>query len=80
MFRMSLWAEHLKTWEETFREPESLECTQRVNAMSWENWRKYNYDYYNLPKETLPDGHLLRYPIQVTSISPFQYLHYNDTG
>jgi len=65
MFRMSLWAEHLKTWEEIFREPESLECTQRVNAMSWENWQKYNYDYYELPKETLPDGHLLRYPIQV---------------
>ena len=28
MFRMGLWAEHLKTWEETFRFPGTLECTQ----------------------------------------------------
>ena len=28
MFRMSLWAEHLKTWEESFRFPGTLECTQ----------------------------------------------------
>ena len=25
---MSLWAEHLKTWEESFRFPGTLECTQ----------------------------------------------------
>ena len=28
MFRMGLWAEHLKTWEEAFRFPGTLECTQ----------------------------------------------------
>ena len=28
MFRMGLWAEHLKTWEETFRFPGTRECTQ----------------------------------------------------
>ena len=28
MFRMGLWAEHLKTWEESFRFPGTLECTQ----------------------------------------------------
>ena len=35
MFRMSLWAEHLKTWEEQFRFPGTLDCTARVKEMCW---------------------------------------------
>ena len=30
-----------------------------------DNWRSYNYEKYDLPKDTLP-GQLLLYPIQVT--------------
>jgi phospholipase D1/2 len=65
MFRMSLWAEHLKTWEETFRFPGTLECTQRVKEMCHFNWKSYNFDSYNLPQDPPPPGNLLMYPINV---------------
>ena len=35
MFRMSLWAAHLKTWEEIFRFPGTLDCTHRIKEMAW---------------------------------------------
>jgi len=65
MFRMGLWAEHLKTWEEAFRFPGTLECTQRVKEMASFNWQSYNFDTYNLPQDPAPPGNLLLYPIQV---------------
>jgi len=65
MFRMSLWAEHLRTWEEGFRFPGTLDCTARVKEMCWYNWQSYNFEKYGLPQEQLPPGQLLLYPIQV---------------
>lgn len=65
MFRMSLWAEHLKTWEEIFRFPGTLDCTQRVKEMCSYNWKSYNFEEYGLPQDPPPPGHLLLYPIQV---------------
>lgn len=65
MFRMSLWAEHLKTWEEIFRFPGTLDCTQRVKEMCSYNWQSYNYEAYGLPQDVPPPGHLLLYPVQV---------------
>jgi len=65
MFRMSLWAEHLKTWEEQFRFPGTLDCTARIKEMCWYNWQSYNFEKYGLPQEQLPPGQLLLYPIQV---------------
>jgi len=65
MFRMSLWAEHLRTWEEQFRFPGTLDCTARVKEMSWYNWQSYNFEKYGLPQEQLPPGQLLLYPVQV---------------
>jgi len=62
---MGLWAEHLKTWEEAFRFPGTLECTQRVKEMASFNWQSYNFDTYNLPQDPAPPGNLLLYPIQV---------------
>ena len=35
MFRMSLWAAHLKTWEEIFQFPGTLDCTHRIKEMAW---------------------------------------------
>lgn len=67
MFRMGLWAEHLKTWEELFRFPGTLECTKRIKDMCWYNWQSYNYEKYNLPQNQLPPGQLVLYPIQVES-------------
>ena len=68
MFRMSLWAEHLKTWEDTFRFPGTLECTRRVKEMCSYNWKSYNFEAYGIPQDPPPPGHLLLYPIQVNSI------------
>merc|ERR1719342_974137 len=65
MFRMSLWAEHLRTWEEGFRFPGTLNCTKRVKELCWANWRSYNYDKYDLPVDEEPLGQLLTYPIEV---------------
>jgi len=65
MFRMGLWAEHLKTWEESFRFPGTLECTQRVKEMCDFNWKSYNFDVYGLDQMEPPPGHLLLYPVQV---------------
>ena len=73
MFRMSLWAEHLKTWEDTFRFPGTLECTRRVKEMCSYNWKSYNFEAYGIPQDPPPPGHLLLYPIQV---NPFMALKY----
>jgi len=66
MFRMTLWAEHLRTWEESFRYPGTLDTTARIKEMCWFNWQSYNFDKYGLPQETTPPGQLLLYPIQVS--------------
>jgi len=65
MFRMSLWAAHLKTWEEIFRFPGTLDCTHRIKEMAWHNWQSYNFDAYGLPQESPPPGKMLLYPIEV---------------
>ena len=65
MFRMGLWAEHLKTWEEVFRFPSTLECTQRVKEMCKYNWESYNFEVYGMDQMEAPPGHLLLYPVQV---------------
>ncbi|CAL5324229.1 unnamed protein product [Camellia sinensis] len=58
--RMSLWAEHLGTIEECFKEPESLECVKRVNHVAEDNWKKYTDSNF-----TPLQGHLLKYPVHV---------------
>ncbi|KAL7255616.1 hypothetical protein ACSBR1_009701 [Camellia fascicularis] len=58
--RMSLWAEHLGTIEECFKEPESLECVKRVNQVAEDNWKKYTDSNF-----TPLQGHLLKYPVHI---------------
>ncbi|CAM8997427.1 unnamed protein product [Rhodiola kirilowii] len=61
-YRMSLWAEHLETLDDCFQEPWSLECIRHVNGIAQDNWQKY------VAKEHLQmRGHLMQYPIQVSS-------------
>ncbi|KAG0497352.1 hypothetical protein HPP92_002043 [Vanilla planifolia] len=59
-YRMSLWAEHLGQLEESFREPESLECVRRINELAEDNWKTYV-----APQVKEMNGHLMRYPIKV---------------
>jgi phospholipase D1/2 len=59
-YRMSLWAEHLGTVEECFRQPESEKCVRRVNQMADDNWASYV-----APNNVESRGHLMRYPVKV---------------
>ncbi|XWS70696.1 hypothetical protein CRYUN_Cryun03dG0069300 [Craigia yunnanensis] len=59
--RMALWYEHLGKLDNSFLQPESLECVRRLNQIADEYWDLYACDTldYDLP------GHLLSYPIRV---------------
>lgn len=59
-YRMSLWAEQLGTLEKAYKEPETLECVNRVNKIAENNWKRYTAESF-----TTLQGHLLRYPLQM---------------
>ncbi|MED6193557.1 Phospholipase D [Stylosanthes scabra] len=61
-FRMSLWYEHLGIHDDTFLNPESKECINKVKHLGEKYWNlDSNKDSVNLP------GHLLRYPIEISA-------------
>ncbi|XP_023545432.1 phospholipase D delta-like [Cucurbita pepo subsp. pepo] len=60
-YRMSLWAEHLGNIDSCFKEPESLVCVKAVNKIAEDNWKKYTAEEFK-PLQ----GHLLKYPIDVS--------------
>ncbi|XP_058113297.1 phospholipase D alpha 1-like [Magnolia sinica] len=62
-FRMELWYEHLGMIDETFRQPQSVECVRKVNKVADKYWDLYVSE--SLDRD-LP-GHLVSYPIGVTS-------------
>jgi len=66
VFRMKLWAEHLRHWEELFRVPGTLDCTRKIKEYTDHNWKLYNYEKYGQPQEIIPPGQLLTYPIEVS--------------
>lgn len=76
---MSLWAEHLGMLDETFEEPERLECVRKVNDIADNNWRTYVSEELSLLQ-----GHLLKYPVQVDSDGKISSLpdceNFPDTG
>lgn len=61
-YRMSLWAEHLGTIHDCFKEPESLECVESVNKIAEDNWKKFTDDDFK-PLQ----GHIMKYPIKVNA-------------
>ncbi|KAI5402755.1 hypothetical protein KIW84_050382 [Lathyrus oleraceus] len=61
-YRMSLWAEHLGTIHDCFKEPESLECVETVNKIAEQNWKNFTADDYK-PLQ----GHIMKYPIKVNA-------------
>eukprot|EP00096_Caligus_rogercresseyi_P009417 TRINITY_DN3199_c1_g2_i1.p1 TRINITY_DN3199_c1_g2~~TRINITY_DN3199_c1_g2_i1.p1 ORF type:complete len:793 (-),score=244.59 TRINITY_DN3199_c1_g2_i1:864-3242(-) len=60
MFRMALWNEHLRTREDVFVNPGTLECVQRVKEMVLHNWNTYRGEAL---QET--PGQLLAYPLNI---------------
>lgn len=61
-YRMSLWAEHLGQLDDSFREPHSIECVQRVNHIAHQNWLTFVAD-----DNKDMTGHLMTYPLHVTA-------------
>uniref|UniRef100_A0A2P2MLG3 Phospholipase D n=1 Tax=Rhizophora mucronata TaxID=61149 RepID=A0A2P2MLG3_RHIMU len=61
-FRMALWYEHLGMLDDTFLEPESEECIQKVNQIADKYWDLFSRETV---EHDLP-GHLLHYPIEVS--------------
>ncbi|KAA8528785.1 hypothetical protein F0562_036140 [Nyssa sinensis] len=59
-YRMSLWAEHLGKIDNSFKEPESLDCVESVNKIAEDNWKKFTAEDF-----TPLQGHLLKYPVEV---------------
>ncbi|KAL9387965.1 hypothetical protein Peur_021089 [Populus x canadensis] len=62
-FRLGLWYEHLGMLDDTFLHPESEECVKKVNQITDKYWDLYSSETL---EHDLP-GHLLRYPIGVSS-------------
>ncbi|CAK9310404.1 unnamed protein product [Citrullus colocynthis] len=62
-FRMALWYEHLGMLDESFLRPESEECVAKVNRIADKYWDLYSSE--SLERD-LP-GHLLRYPVGISS-------------
>ncbi|KAG8381749.1 hypothetical protein BUALT_Bualt05G0004900 [Buddleja alternifolia] len=60
--RMALWCEHLLREDDTFFQPESLECVKNINAMADDNWKLYSSEMLEID---LP-GHLLSYPVSIS--------------
>lgn len=62
-FRMALWYEHVGLMDDVFCHPDRLECIQTVNRIADRNWDSYT----TVTVEGDLGGHLLPYPIQVSS-------------
>ncbi|XLS53247.1 hypothetical protein HN51_013924 [Arachis hypogaea] len=59
-YRMSLWAEHLGSLDDRFKEPHSLECVRTMNNIAKQNWNTFASDRISHMK-----GHLMLYPVKV---------------
>ncbi|XP_077220239.1 phospholipase D alpha 1 [Tasmannia lanceolata] len=62
-FRLALWYEHLGMLDDSFVQPQSVDCVQKVNKIADKYWDLYSSETLD---RDLP-GHLLSYPIGVTS-------------
>uniref|UniRef100_A0A7N2RDQ2 phospholipase D n=1 Tax=Quercus lobata TaxID=97700 RepID=A0A7N2RDQ2_QUELO len=68
-YRMSLWAEHLGTLPDCFKEPKDLDCVKSVNKIAVDNLSKYK------AKDFTPlQGHLLKFPILVNANGKIEVL------
>ncbi|KAJ6715256.1 PHOSPHOLIPASE D [Salix viminalis] len=62
-FRLGLWYEHLGMLDDTFLKPENEDCIRKVNQIADKYWDLYSSETLD---RDLP-GHLLRYPIGISS-------------
>lgn len=62
-FRMALWYEHLGMLDISFEHPASTECVKKVNQIADKYWDRFSSEIL----DTGLPGHLLRYPVGVSS-------------
>ncbi|XP_031403154.1 phospholipase D alpha 1-like isoform X2 [Punica granatum] len=78
-FRLALWYEHLRQFEDLFETPESVDCIRQVNALAERNWKLFSDNSFvgDLP------AHLLRYPVEITKLGDVttseENKHFPDT-
>ncbi|CAM8955937.1 unnamed protein product [Rhodiola kirilowii] len=61
-YRLSLWYEHTRKSEQSFQEPQSIECVQTVRKIGEEMWEIFRGDEIKDMKSV----HLVTYPVHVT--------------
>ena len=61
-YRMSLWYEHAGGADDSFLEPESLECVHRMRCIGDEMWKIYSGEEV----VDMEGVHLVTYPVKVT--------------
>ncbi|KAL2645251.1 hypothetical protein R1flu_012838 [Riccia fluitans] len=69
-FRMSLWYEHLGRLDNSFLQPQSVECVQLVNAVADECWTAFTQE-----RPCRMPGHLLHYPVDINAEGEVTSLH-----
>ncbi|CAA0831106.1 Phospholipase D delta [Striga hermonthica] len=78
-YRMSLWAEHLGTVENCFKDPKTLDCVTYVNRLAQQNWNRYT-----APRFIPLQGHILKYPVEIDAdgkVGPLpRYENFPDVG
>lgn len=61
-YRMSLWYEHTSLAEQTFLQPQSLECVQTIYSLGEAMWKIYSGEEV----VDLEGVHLVNYPVNIT--------------
>ncbi|XP_044487608.1 phospholipase D alpha 4 [Mangifera indica] len=61
-YRMSLWYEHTGVADELFKEPQNLECVQKICSIGEHMWKIYSGEEV----VDMEGVHLLTYPVNVT--------------
>ncbi|KAL6585128.1 Phospholipase D alpha 4 [Orobanche minor] len=79
-FRMSLWYEHTGRADEIYKEPQSLDCVQKIRSIGDEMWKIYNQDEV----QDMGGVHLVTYPVNITERGCVEELvggdgHFPDT-
>jgi phospholipase D1/2 len=59
-FRLHCWATITNKMEDVFRDPSSIQCVRRMNAIAEENW----YNFVS-PHTVEMDSHLIPYPVEI---------------
>ncbi|KAL3729531.1 hypothetical protein ACJRO7_026627 [Eucalyptus globulus] len=74
--------QHLGDLEDSFREPQSIDCVNRVNKIAKRNWKAYADEDQHDPREMR--GHLMQCPILVSrdgKVNPLaSFERFSDVG